>query len=284
MAAVWQTEGIVIQHKAAADDKYALGETITYKITAANTGNLTLTNVVVTDELTGDEWKVDSEMKPGDKVEFTAEYVVTETDIKEGKVLNVATAAAEDKDPDSDPKEVKAQAENPTEAQNPAVEIDKKMLEEIAAETGEAKAKWIVGDTIKYEIIVKNTGNITLTDLTVDDDMDAAGDAKFTNIADLIAAGIAIEEVDQDTVIIKSLAPAAEVKILAEYTILRDDAGKTISNGVLVDNPEIEPDKEIFPIEQSIGTINEGIGDAPTFDDAVKMINEYISKNFKISR
>lgn len=46
----------------------------------------------------------------------------------------------------------------------------------------------------------------------------------------------------------------------------------------------IEPDKEIFPIEQSIGTLNEGIGDAPSFDDAVKMINEYISKNFKISR
>lgn len=46
----------------------------------------------------------------------------------------------------------------------------------------------------------------------------------------------------------------------------------------------IEPDKEIFPIEQSIGTINERIGDAPTFDDAIKMINEYISKNFKISR
>ena len=238
--------------KAAADDKYALGETITYKITAANTGNLTLTNVVVTDELTGDEWKVDSEMKPGDKVEFTAEYVVTETDIKEGKVLNVATAAAEDKDPDSDPKEVKAQAEDPTEAQNPAVEIDKKMLEEIAAETGEAKAKWIVGDTIKYEIIVKNTGNITLTDLTVDDDMNAAGDAKFTNLNELIAGGIEIETVDQDTIVLKTLAPEAEVKILAEYTILREDAGKEISNIAVADNEQIEPkvDVEPTPIER----------------------------------
>ena len=42
------------------------------------------------------------------------------------------------------------------------------------------------------------------------------------------------------------------MKILAEYTILRDDAGKTISNGVLVDNPEIDPDEdeEPTPIER----------------------------------
>ena len=226
---------------------YALGEKITYKITAANTGNLTLTNVVVKDELTDDEWTVEDEMKPGDEKEFTAEYVVTEEDIKAGKVLNVATATAEDKDPDENPEVIPGTKEDPTDPAAPKAEVDKNAIEEIDAETGLAKAKWIVGDTIKYEIIVKNTGNLTLTDLTVDDDMEATGDAKFTNIAELTESGIVIEEVDQDTAIIKSLAPGAEVKILAEYTILRDDAGKTISNGVLVDNPEIEPDKDEEP-------------------------------------
>ena len=39
---------------------YALGDVITYRITATNDGNLTITNITVTDELTGDEWTVAS--------------------------------------------------------------------------------------------------------------------------------------------------------------------------------------------------------------------------------
>ena len=72
-------------------EAYALGETITYKIIAANDGNLTLTNVVVTDELTEDAWTIES-LAPGESREFTAEYTVTEADVLAGKVVNVATA------------------------------------------------------------------------------------------------------------------------------------------------------------------------------------------------
>ena len=82
--------------------------------------------------------------------------------------------------------------------------------------------------------------------------MNAMGAAKFTNIAELIESGIAIEEVDQDTVVLKSLAPGAEVKVLCEYTVLRDDAGNTISNKVSIDNLEIDPreDEEPTSIER----------------------------------
>ena len=55
--------------------KYALGETITYKITVTNDGNLTITDITVTDELTGDEWTIAS-LKPGESKEFETSYVV----------------------------------------------------------------------------------------------------------------------------------------------------------------------------------------------------------------
>ena len=42
---------------------YGLGETITYQITVKNEGNVTISGIVVTDELTGDEWEIES-LKP----------------------------------------------------------------------------------------------------------------------------------------------------------------------------------------------------------------------------
>ena len=79
---------------------YALGETITYKVTVINDGNLTITDITVTDELTGDEWTIDS-LAPGASKDFQAEYVVTEEDILAGKVVNEATGTGTSPDPDN---------------------------------------------------------------------------------------------------------------------------------------------------------------------------------------
>ena len=64
---------------------YALGETITYRITAANDGNLTLTDITVTDTLTGESWTVES-LAPGKSETFETSYTVTEADLLAGKV------------------------------------------------------------------------------------------------------------------------------------------------------------------------------------------------------
>lgn len=77
---------------------YTLGETITYAVTAVNDGNLTLKNVTVTDELTGDTWKIET-LAPGDSRTFEAKYVVKEADMKNGTVKNVATATVETPNP-----------------------------------------------------------------------------------------------------------------------------------------------------------------------------------------
>ena len=53
-----------------------------------------MNNVIVTDELTGDEWIIET-LAPGASETFEAEYVVTEEDIHNGSVVNEATATAE---------------------------------------------------------------------------------------------------------------------------------------------------------------------------------------------
>lgn len=44
----------------------------------------------------------------------------------------------------------------------------------------------------------------------------------------------------------------------------------------------IEPDRDPVRIEDTIGTMNEYIGNAPSFEEAVEMIVEYIKNNYDI--
>ena len=75
---------------------YKEGETITYLIMVTNDGDLTIKDIVVTDELTNDTWIVAS-LAPGEtSVAMSASYVVTRKDAEAGHVLNVATAIGKD--------------------------------------------------------------------------------------------------------------------------------------------------------------------------------------------
>jgi LPXTG-motif cell wall-anchored protein len=85
------------------DDLIASGfETIKYEITVTNDGTQDMTDIVVKDALTGDEWKVDS-LAAGKSKTFKAEYKVTEKDAAAGSVTNVATAEGNDPDGDKTP-------------------------------------------------------------------------------------------------------------------------------------------------------------------------------------
>ena len=44
----------------------------------------------------------------------------------------------------------------------------------------------------------------------------------------------------------------------------------------------IEPDNEPVRIEDTIGSINEYVGNAPTFNDAIDMIVDYAYKNYNV--
>ncbi len=76
-----------------------VGDPITYTVTVANDGNLTLTDPVVDDSLCtlafvdGDA-DGDGDLDVGESWTFTCTYTVTQTDLDAGQILNVATAVA----------------------------------------------------------------------------------------------------------------------------------------------------------------------------------------------
>ena len=218
---------------------YALGEKITYKITAKNTGNLTLTDVTVSDELTGNTgdkaFKIDGNFKPGEEATFEASYTVKESDL--GKtVVNEATAAGKTTDPKNpEPGVTPGTTEDPVDQKNPAMTITKKVTDK--------KDEYQIGDTVEYEITVKNTGNTTQNNVLVEDQMNAAGSAVITKVEG--AKGT----IDGANVTLDTLAPGKEATITAEYTVVKEDRGNTITNAAVAKGEGETPVTPEVPVD-----------------------------------
>ena len=136
------------------------GEVITYTITVTNTGNTTLKDIPVVDDMAGINTKIDT-IEVGKSASVTGTYTVKQSDIdKGGKIHNVATVG--DKSPEKDV---------PVE-QNSSY---------TAVKTADKEKVTTAGEIITYTITVTNTGNTTLTDIAVKDDM-AGIDTKIDTI------------------------------------------------------------------------------------------------------
>jgi LPXTG-motif cell wall-anchored protein len=141
----------------------AVGDTIAYSFTATNTGNVTLTDVAIDDPLPGlselsYEWPgEDGVLAPGQSVTASATYTLTQADVDAGQVDNTATV--EGTPPTGEPVDATDEVTVPV-APAPAIDLVK---------TGELVGTGEVGDTIEFTLTATNTGNVTLTDVAIDD-------------------------------------------------------------------------------------------------------------------
>ena len=253
-------------------ETYALGEEITYKITAKNTGNLTLKDVVVSDELTGNTgdkaFKIDGEFKPGDEKTFETSYTVTEADL--GKtVVNVATATGKTPDPDKPKPDVDpGKKEDPTDQKKPAMSIEKKVIDQ--------KEKYEIGDTVKYKITVTNTGNTTQNNILVEDQMNAAGQAVITKVDG------ANGTIDGAKVTLDTLAPGKAATITAEYTVVKADRGNKIINVAVAKGEGEIPKTPEVPVQvEEVYDIHVVHAFAPGNEGNVALPDDYTIENLK---
>lgn len=196
---------------------YELGETINYTIVVTNTGNLTISDIVVTDELTGDQWTIES-LAPEASETFEASYTVTEADLFADEVINVATATG--KAPTDEDVTDEDDEKDPTDEPNDQYTVVKTLTN--LPERG----YFVLGEKAEFEITVTNTGNLTLYNVIVNEELEGA-----TFVAESIE-GVTYSE-DGTSATIDQLDPVAfetagEVVVLhAVYTITEDDLGKT---------------------------------------------------------
>jgi uncharacterized repeat protein (TIGR01451 family) len=126
------------------------GDTISYTITVKNTGDTPLSNVQVSDTVLGFSWT--GSLAVGEEKTFTASFTVP---APSGDITNTVTASGEDPLGLT----VSDTAQCTVDILHPAIAIDK------SADRSQAHA----GDTITYTIIVTNTGDTPLYDVSVTD-------------------------------------------------------------------------------------------------------------------
>jgi uncharacterized repeat protein (TIGR01451 family) len=144
---------------------HAAGDVITYDFAVTNTGNVTLTSVAVQDtqappagSLDGPVTCPDTTLAPGDSVTCTATYTVTQADVDNGSVDDSATASGT---PPSGPAITSpASAVSVPIPAGPAINIVK------SATPAQVHA---AHDVVTYRFTVTNTGNDTLSGVTVSD-------------------------------------------------------------------------------------------------------------------
>lgn len=221
--------------KPANGEAYALGETIKYEITVTNDGNLTITDIVVTDELTDDEWEIDS-LAPGAFQKFETEYVVTEADILAGKVVNVATGTGKSPDPDT-----------PNVPVDPDEEEDD--TEDLKTELSVVKTSDLAADeiakpdqVITYTITVTNKGNVSYKNLVVDDVISNGGEVTITK-AEISDGSVAT--IDGQSVKAAVLPVGATLTITATHVVTAEDAiAGEVANHVVAKGDEIPDPKD----------------------------------------
>ena len=129
------------------------GDLIDYEIVVTNTGDAALENITVEDELApASPWPILS-LDPGMSETITFSYNITEADFQNGFVLNIATAEAVDI----------------LESASAYVVVTKEGL--LISKVATPKTYYAAGQVINYDIVVENIGTVTVTNITVEDDL-----------------------------------------------------------------------------------------------------------------
>lgn len=186
----------VLTTDANGNGKADLGDVIEFTVTVTNTGNVTVSNVVVEDTMLPTGTVSFGSLVPGESASETYTHVVTQADVDAGGVLNVATTTATSPHGDDVP---------PSEGRTTTPGGGEVVLHAVkSAELDDANSNGFAdaGETVQFSVRVWNHGQVTATDVTIDDPMAGA----FTPASADIAPG--------ESVLFTAVSP---------YTVTEDD-------------------------------------------------------------
>jgi uncharacterized repeat protein (TIGR01451 family) len=191
------------------------GTLVTYSYVVTNTGNVTLTAVGVTDPMPGLPTVScpTATLAPGVFETCTATYTTTQADVDNGSITNTGTATGS---PPSGPPVTDTSSVTIPATQAPAIGILK------SANVGSYTAP---GTAITYSYAVSNSGNVTLTNVTVTDSVLASSAINCGGGSNVVG----------------SLAPGASVTCKAGYTTTQADVdnGSIVNTGTATGTPPL---------------------------------------------
>src|SRR5664280_2210535 len=224
----------------------SVGGTLSWDLVVTNTGNVTLSNLVVTDTKADVTGSPIATLAPGVSVTLTASHILTQADVDAGTYINQASVIGQDpQDIDvTDNSGTTGTTDDPT-----VIPIPKTATVSIV-KTVSGTIPTSVGGTLSWDLVVTNTGNVTLKNLVVTDTK-----------ADVTGSPIA------------TLAPGASVTLTASHILTQADvdAGTYINHASVIGQ-----DPQDIDVTDDSGT--SGTNDDPTIIDIIKTATVSIVK------
>ena len=164
--------GLSITKSTASLTYSAVDGVVTYTLVATNTGTVTLTGVTITDANATLANCAPVTLTPGQTITCTATHLVTQADLDRGTLTNTASVSGL---PPTGP----AVSANSAAVVTPAMPHSSLEVTKSSPSTSFSK----VGDQIAYTITATNTGNVTLTSVSISDPNGVLGVCVPTNLA-----------------------------------------------------------------------------------------------------
>ena len=152
------------------------GDTLSYTITLTNTGDVALTNVVVSDPQLTPGSTTCASVAIGDTCVLSGTHVVTASEAQAGQVVNTANATSTEVPGPTDSNTVTTPV-----VQVPALTLAKST----ATLTTDADASGDIteGDTLSYTVTLTNTGDVALSNVIVNDPQLTPGSTTCASVA-----------------------------------------------------------------------------------------------------
>ena len=242
--------------KSTTSTRYAtLGEQVPYSFALANVGNITLTGVTVADPKVTGLSCASTTLAPGGSTTCTGTHAVTQGDLDAGSVVNTATVTG------TSPKGVALAPVSSNTVTVPAAQSATLTIVKSTTATGYAA----VGDRIAYFFDITNTGNVTMSSVTVTD-------AKVAGVS--CPAG--------------SLAPGATMTCSGTHSASQADldAGSIMNTATVVGTPP--GGSPIAPVPSNTVTVNAGQAPSLTLSKATSVtsfstVNETVTYTFTVT-
>ena len=198
-------------------DEIVPGTLLTYTFVITNTGNRTVNDVTIEDQLDGidgpvidwststDETTGDGTLLPSESVTATATYQLTQHDIDMAEVINVAIAHGTN--PNGDPVD-----SEPDDAETVIDVHDELVLEKVVDKTELSDDEMFVGQVLNYSFTLVNNGDRTVHDVQFED--------YLQGLSDIIVDWEGSSDIETGDGV---LSPDEVVTATAMYTITQND-------------------------------------------------------------
>ena len=257
-----------------------MGDVISYSYALTNIGNVTLSApfTVGDDKATVNCPPDPTSLAPGESITCTATYAITQADLDAGEVTNTAQGHAFF---DGSPVDSNEDFETVTAVPAPAIEVTKRVWDGATWQDANDPTGPYLLDAPLFQFVVTNTGNVTLTAITLSDDP-------------VIDAFFADPELTTPCAIPSSLAPGATFTC---YGTLPWDAGQQVDtatatgdyDGVIYDDTDTahyfgaNPAVEIVKVTNGFDGLSIPVGEPVTWSYTVDNTGNVPLSNIEVT-